>query len=48
VQLGCDEREHLDQADPPQLAARRERRRALGDPAENRDVFRQELTVIED
>ena len=47
MQLGCDEREHLDQADPPQLAARRERRRALGDPAEDRDVFGQELPVVE-
>jgi hypothetical protein len=48
VQFGCDEREHLDQPDPSQLAARRERRRALGDPAEDRDVLGQELPVIED
>ena len=47
VQLGRDEREHLDQADAPQLAARRELRRALGDPGEDRDVLGQELPVIE-
>jgi hypothetical protein len=47
VQFGRDEGEHLDQADAAELAARRELRRALGDPAEDRDVLGQELAVIE-
>jgi hypothetical protein len=46
MELGRDEREHLDQADPPQFAGRRELRRALRDPAEDRAVlgpFRPEI-----
>ena len=46
MQLGCDEREHLDQADTPQPAARRELRGALGNAAEDRDILSQELPVI--